>query len=266
MKFSEKKITPGPRLYTAAFHLDKVGDTFLDMRGWKKGCVWVNNHNLGRFWYIGPQQTLYLPGVWLKYGANEIVVLELEEGGHPKSIEGIKEPVLNQLVKDELAPPLPEREEGRVQLIPSDMVKEGSFTDSKAVQEFTFTPVTGRYICLQSLSSQKSDPFASMAEFNVIDEKGTLISRDGWKVKSVDSEELTAEDGRAENVFDDDPETIWHSLWSSSKPNHPHYIALDLGELRMIDGFRYLSRQGDAPGKIKEFRLYIRKSPFGMQK
>ena len=44
-----------------------VGDTFLDLRGWEKGTVWVNGHHLGRFWQIGPQQTLYVPGPWLRH-------------------------------------------------------------------------------------------------------------------------------------------------------------------------------------------------------
>lgn len=54
------------------------GDTFLDLRGWGKGTLWVNGHHLGRFWSIGPQQTLYLPGPWLTRGRNTVVVFDLE--------------------------------------------------------------------------------------------------------------------------------------------------------------------------------------------
>ncbi|CAJ0967047.1 unnamed protein product [Ranitomeya imitator] len=46
------------------------GDTFLSMKGWKKGAVFVNGKNLGRYWDIGPQETLYLPGSWLWLGVN----------------------------------------------------------------------------------------------------------------------------------------------------------------------------------------------------
>lgn len=60
------KDASGPALYRGQFTVSQTGDTFLDMGGWGKGCVWINGHNLGRFWYIGPQQTLYVPGVWLK--------------------------------------------------------------------------------------------------------------------------------------------------------------------------------------------------------
>ena len=48
------------------FTLDKVADTFLNMESWGKGMVWVNGHAMGRFWEIGPQQTLFMPGCWLK--------------------------------------------------------------------------------------------------------------------------------------------------------------------------------------------------------
>lgn len=69
--------------------LDRVADTFLDLSQWKKGVVWVNGHNLGRFWHIGPQQRLYCPAPWLKAGNNEIVVLDLQQTT-PAPIAGIK--------------------------------------------------------------------------------------------------------------------------------------------------------------------------------
>ena len=59
------------------FYLSTVADTYLDMSNWGKGVVWVNGHNLGRYWSVGPQQTLYLPAEWLKKGDNDLVVLEL---------------------------------------------------------------------------------------------------------------------------------------------------------------------------------------------
>jgi beta-galactosidase len=50
------------------------------MRGWGKGLVWINGHNLGRYWQVGPQQSLFVPAPWLKTGANEVIVLDLLEG------------------------------------------------------------------------------------------------------------------------------------------------------------------------------------------
>jgi beta-galactosidase len=55
-------------VYSGTFQVTKTGDTFLDMHLWGKGIVFVNGHNLGRYWQVGPQQTLYLPGCWLKKG------------------------------------------------------------------------------------------------------------------------------------------------------------------------------------------------------
>jgi beta-galactosidase len=86
----------GPAFYRGTFTLSAPGDTFLDTRGWGKGEVWVNGHNLGRFWSIGPQQTLYVPGPWLKKGANEVVVFALTEPKQ-RALRGLKEPVLDQL-------------------------------------------------------------------------------------------------------------------------------------------------------------------------
>jgi beta-galactosidase len=65
--------------FKGSFDLSSTGDTFIDMSQFKKGMVWVNGHNLGRYWYIGPQQRLYCPAPWLKKGKNEIVVFDLLE-------------------------------------------------------------------------------------------------------------------------------------------------------------------------------------------
>uniref|UniRef100_M3YD52 Beta-galactosidase-1-like protein 2 n=1 Tax=Mustela putorius furo TaxID=9669 RepID=M3YD52_MUSPF len=51
-------------------------DTFIKMEGWTKGVIFVNGKNLGRYWNIGPQETFYLPGPWLRPGSNEIIVFE----------------------------------------------------------------------------------------------------------------------------------------------------------------------------------------------
>lgn len=66
-----------PALKKGHLTLDKVADTYLDFSNWGKGVVWINGHNLGRYWEIGPQQTVYVPAEWLKPGKNEVVVFEL---------------------------------------------------------------------------------------------------------------------------------------------------------------------------------------------
>jgi len=86
-----------PTFYEGNFTLAKIGDTFLDMSKWGKGIVYVNGHNLGRYWRVGPQQTLYLPGVWLKKGNNKVVVFEQLNDVIQTSLQGIIKPVLEVL-------------------------------------------------------------------------------------------------------------------------------------------------------------------------
>ncbi|HSV09801.1 MAG TPA: beta-galactosidase [Hanamia sp.] len=88
-----------PVIYNGSFTLSKTGDTFLDMSKWGKGIVFVNGHNLGRYWNAGPQQTLYLPGCWLKKGKNTIAVFEQINDVRQTEISGVKVPVLDQVKK-----------------------------------------------------------------------------------------------------------------------------------------------------------------------
>ena len=64
--------------FDADFEDGTYTDTYLDFKGWGKGCVWVNGFNIGRFWDKGPQKTLYIPGPLLKHGKNEILIFETE--------------------------------------------------------------------------------------------------------------------------------------------------------------------------------------------
>lgn len=86
-----------PTLYRGTFTPDRVGDTFLDMERWGKGIVFVNGHNLGRYWHVGPQQTLYLPGCWLHEGENEVVVFEQLSDHRKYSLTSVTTPVLDRL-------------------------------------------------------------------------------------------------------------------------------------------------------------------------
>ena len=92
LKFSTQPAS-GPAFYRGSFELRELGDTYFDMRGWGKGYVWVNGVNLGRHWKVGPQQTLFCPGVWLRQGTNEIVVLDLYDGSPTRSVAGVTNPV-----------------------------------------------------------------------------------------------------------------------------------------------------------------------------
>jgi beta-galactosidase len=75
-----QKSTPSARagvFFRGSFRVDEPADTFLDMTNYEKGVVWVNGHNLGRYWNAGPQTHLYCPAPWLRAGENDVVVFEL---------------------------------------------------------------------------------------------------------------------------------------------------------------------------------------------
>jgi beta-galactosidase len=259
LNFKSNPESDAPAVHRGTFDLAQLGDAFLDMRGWGKGIVFVNGHNLGRYWYIGPQQTLYLPGVWLKKGRNEMVVFEqLKDDVH--SLAGIKSPILDQLNHDENA-----SARGRMRkpnLEAATPVKEGSLAAGSAMQDIVFPAKTARYLCLQALSSQDGDEFTTLAELNALDAAGQTISHKGWKVIYVDSEENLAEGDQAEKAIDGDPDSFWHTLWSAPHPKHPHTLVIDLGAEHELAGVRLLPRQDSTHGRIKDYRLYLSATPF----
>lgn len=91
------KLKNCPVLYSGTFTLDKVGDTFIDMENWEKGIIFINGINIGRYWQVGPQQTLYIPGVWLKKGENKIVIFEQLNSKAQTEVKTVKTPVLMNL-------------------------------------------------------------------------------------------------------------------------------------------------------------------------
>ncbi|MFI5162993.1 MAG: glycoside hydrolase family 35 protein [Sphingobacteriales bacterium] len=97
---SSKVPDIAPSLYRGTFNLTKTADTYLDMSQFGKGFVFLNDHNLGKYWYIGPQQTLYVPKSWLKVGQNQIVVFDELKGNHT-TISALDKPILNTVVKEQ---------------------------------------------------------------------------------------------------------------------------------------------------------------------
>lgn len=73
----------GPTFYKGIFHVDDIADTFVNLSRWVKGFVVVNGFNIGRYWEVGPQETLYLPGPLLRKGDNEIIIFELHGTDNP---------------------------------------------------------------------------------------------------------------------------------------------------------------------------------------
>ncbi len=75
--------------FKGTFDLTETADTYVDMSNYKKGVVYINGKNLGRYWDIGPQKRLYCPAPWLKKGKNEIIIFDLLET-EPRSVNGVK--------------------------------------------------------------------------------------------------------------------------------------------------------------------------------
>ena len=255
--FAERGKTDGPAYYRATFRLDKTGDTFLDMQTWGKGMVWVNGHALGRFWEIGPQQTLFMPGCWLNKGENEIIVLDLK-GPADARIAGLPAPILDML---RVQVPETHRKEGEhLTLTGEKCISEGSFTPGNGWQEVKFGGVTGRYFCLEGLSSHDGTNIASIAEFDVLGADSKPVSRENWKISYADSEETRSGNCTADKIFDRQESTFWMTVDNVA---YPHQVVIDLGKHCRITGFRYLPRaEKNYPGMIKDYKVYIRETPF----
>ena len=61
------------------------------------GIIFINGINIGRYWQVGPQQTLYIPGVWLKKGENKITIFEQLNETVQSEVSTVKQPVLMKL-------------------------------------------------------------------------------------------------------------------------------------------------------------------------
>ncbi|SDZ86151.1 beta-galactosidase [Porphyromonadaceae bacterium KH3R12] len=261
--YREEANTAGhPAYYRGTFTLDETGDTFLDMRNWSKGMVWVNGYAIGRYWHIGPQQALYVPGCWLKKGKNEVIVLDMASPEKP-ALNGLREPILDQLSLQGSA--YAHRKAGEeLNLSGEQAYYTGSFKPGNGWQHVKFGKQEQiRYFCLESLNSHEGDNYAAIAELELLGEDGKPVSRQHWKVVYADSEETNSANNIASNVFDLQESTFWHTDYSTLNPGHPHHIVIDLGEDKVISGFSYLPRpESGKPGMIKDYRVYVKKTPF----
>lgn len=84
-----------PRYLSGTFQVAMTGDTYLDVRRLGKGLIWINGHALGRFWNVGPQDTLYVPAPWLHRGMNRVDVFEMLQGAEMPKLSGLTKPILD---------------------------------------------------------------------------------------------------------------------------------------------------------------------------
>ena len=247
-----------PGCYRATFHVEKPGDTFLNFETWGKGLVYVNGYGIGRIWEIGPQQTLYMPGCWLKEGENEILVFDIV-GPKEARTEGLEEPILNQLLVNK---PLTHRNEGEeLRLAGETPVLSGSFKAGNGWQEMKFgKPVSGRYVCIEALNAQDGKDLACIAEMYLLDENGERLSREPWIVKYADSEDVSQVNRSADKIFDLQESTYWSTETGSA---YPHAVVIDLGAKHTLTAIQYLPRmESNVPGGIKDFKVYVKGENF----
>jgi beta-galactosidase len=252
----------GPAFWRGGFEVRDaggIGDTFLDMSGWGQGIVWINGRCLGRYWSIGPTQTMYLPGPWMRRGRNEVVVLDLT-GPRQATIAGLTMPILDQLHPErDLARPA---SKVRPQLDGVAPVHEGEFAPGAARQDVRFAGVvTGRQFCLESLDAFDGKQYAAVAEIALLDKNGKPFDQSGWTIAYASSEEASKEDGSALNAINGQNTDYWHTAFDArgAGAGHPHRLVIDLGKPTEVAGLRYTPRQGKegVTGRIRQYRAYV---------
>lgn len=88
-----------PAIFRGHFTAKPGVDSFVNMKGWTKGVVYINGFNLGRYWNVGPQETLYLPGELLRE-ENTIEILELHTPKDGLTVTLDDKPMLDAISPD----------------------------------------------------------------------------------------------------------------------------------------------------------------------
>ena len=237
--------------YRGTFNLKKTGDTFLNMETWGKGQVYVNGHALGRFWSIGPQQTLYCPGCWLKKGNNEIVVLDVV-GPKQAVVWGQDKPELDKLQLEKSAKH--NNIGDKPDLNSSTPVAQGQTSPGNGWQKIAFAKTAkGRYLAIECESTHDGKPVA-IAEIYLLGKDGKRIDRNNWKVKYADSENLMG-NHTGDKAFDLQESTYWQTEQGAPMP---HLLVIDLGAEQEATALEYLPRaEQGAPGSMKEYKFHF---------
>ena len=232
----------GPGLYVGKFNLKKVGDTFINLQHWGKGQLYVNGHAMGRFWGVGPQQTLYMPGCWLRKGENEIVIYDVD-GPKQAIVWGQDKPELDMLQ----LPKSPKHN------LPGNRPDLNSATPVCTItleghdwQKFGFmTPAKGRYLAIEFSGADE----AALAELYLLGGDNQRLPRENWVAHYADSELLSG-NHTLDKAFD-----LQESTWWITEPGStaPHLIVIDLGENTTVTGLDILPAKTRAPQSMRVF-------------
>ena len=242
-------------VYKGTFYLEKPSDTFINFENWGKGLVYVNGHPLGRIWDIGPQQTLYTPGPWLKEGENEILIFDII-GPKDNICFGMKNHVINKLQGSALK----HRKEGEnIYLGDLSPVFGGAFPQGNGWKRQMFEkPAKGKFLVIEAWTPAIDGDVLSIAELYALNAKGERMSRESWTVNYAESEDTVNGNNTADKIFDLQESTFWQSEKDSG---FPQSIVIDLGSEEEIGGIEYLPRvENGVPGLINEYRIYITNS------
>ena len=248
----DAKMMGGRGYYRGYFNINKVGDTFLNFETWGKGQVYVNGHAMGRIWSIGPQQTLYIPGCWLKKGKNEVIVLDVVGPKEPV-VWGQDKPELNklQLEKSNKHNNIGDKPD----LNSQTPIISSQFKAGNGWQTITFPQAAkGRYLAIEINSTQSGDDVAAIAELYLQGTDGKRISREPWIAKYADSEN---ENGNhtLDKVYDLQESTYWQTTKGAG---FPHLIVIDLGSVQNVKALEYLPRaEQGAPGSVKDYKIFV---------
>ncbi len=235
--------------YRGTFNVSAPSDTFLDFSAWGKGLVYVNGHGIGRIWHIGPQQTLYMPGCWLREGENDIMVFDIL-GPDEAVSSGLPYPVIDALR-------LPQQEEAAKapDLAGLTPAIAGRFKGDRGWQKVRAKNASrGRYVAIEFTGSHDGGGSLNVAELYLTDDRGVRIPREGWKILYADAS-VTEGNHTPDKAIDLQESTYW--LTEGEKEN-PRLILIDMGGENAVAGIEYLPRmERGAAGSASGFRIFL---------
>ena len=141
-------------------------------------------------------------------------------------------------------------------------MQTGGYTSTKKTKTVTalatdYTPVDT--INITTLNDRVLTAIANEKERNEKEQlfNGNILKKTGWKAIEYSSEETAGEgtNGRAQQIVDGDDNTYWHPQWYGSTAQLPHYIVVDMQEMKNVGGFE-IKMGNNANRNIKAYDIY----------